>query len=71
MEETLIKLMTLLIQQELYKGFVTEKNQISKAKKKIKQLEERGYEKARELYPILQNSKDKKKGYLDYLSNNI
>jgi hypothetical protein len=71
MEETLIKLMTLLIQQELYKGFVTEKNQISKAKKKIKQLEERGYKKARELYPILQNSKDKKKGYLDYLSNNF
>jgi len=71
MEETLIKLMTLLIQQELYKGFVSEKNQIFKAKKKIKKLEERGYEKARELYPILQNSKDKKKSYLDYLSNNF
>jgi hypothetical protein len=71
MEETLIKLMTLLIQQELYKEFVSKEDQKFKAKRKLDQLEKKGYKKAGELYSILQNSDDKKERYLDYLSKNI
>jgi hypothetical protein len=71
MEETLIKIMTLLIQQELYKKFVNKEDQKLKVKRKLDQLEEKGYKKARELYSILQNSDNKKERYLDYLSKNI
>lgn len=70
MEETFIKLMTLLIQQELYKEYISKEDQKLKVERKLTQLEEKGYEKARELYTLLQKNDDTKKIYLDYLFNN-
>jgi hypothetical protein len=49
----------------------SKEDQELKVKRKLDRLEEKGYEKARELYSILQNSDDKKERYLDYLSKSI
>lgn len=71
LEETFIKTMTLLTQEILYKNHMSRKILKLKSEEKLHRLEEQGYYKSRELYSILKNSKDKKRIYLDYLSENI
>lgn len=71
MEETLIKVITLLIQENLYTNHIKDVVLQQKSQEILKQMTEKGYTKGKELYQVLSKSENVLDDYLHYLSNQL
>jgi hypothetical protein len=72
MEETLIRVMTIIIQEDLYKDFMDIEKLKKKSNRNLNLLQKKGYPKSKRLYAFLLKRKNKKDAYLNsFLSKKI